>query len=679
MNAEPSAVMPAEILLYESLGFRLIFYPTKTKGPTGPSALGWTKRSDASSNYTLGDNVGVFTGHEISPGKFLHDVDFDWADGIVMARRILPKTGFGLGRASRHISHAFYTASQPLVSKDFTDLSGKCLVELRGTKTNGEVGLQTMVAPSIHPSGEQIILRDKSYIGHEDDLARKVTLYAIACLLLQHLGQRGLLHDTRLATAGFLLGEGLTAEETIAVEEAVAEASGNNVADVKTTVESTAQRIKSGERTIGKTALAKAIGDDGKAVLSRIRDWLGGTDFIVTDKDQIIANHQENIRRALKKLDVQLSFNDFSQKPMIKFRSYDGVLQDHVMEDIWITIENEFHFRPTYDYFSVVVQHTARSNSFHPIRDYLQDLKWDGKPRVDTWLIDYGKAADTDYVRAVSSLVLIAAVRRVFEPGCKFDELLVLESTQGWMKSTALRTLCPHEDWFSDDLPLGVDAKELIERTLGKWIIEAAELSGLRAAQTEHLKSMLSRQVDGPVRLAYGRIPVERPRQFVVVGTTNSHHYLQDSTGNRRFWPVRVQKFDIDGLKAARDQLWAEALQRHQAGESIRLKKDLHAVAGIQQERRRAEDPWEEKIHGAFDFTNPIRIEPDVIWETLNIPIERRDSRAQTRVLAIMQRLGFKRGTVTSRDKKKVWGYVYDVPQGVFWPEDKPEGMNKDD
>lgn len=670
--------IPTELALYAKLGFRLVFYAAKTKGPTGPAAVGWTSRSDSSDSYHEGDNVGVFTGHEVSEGKFLADVDFDWPDGIVMARRLLPKTGFGIGRASRHISHAMYTTPIPLVSRDFTDLTGKCLVELRGTKTNGDVGLQTMVAPSIHPSGEQVVLRESSYLGHTENLDRHVTLYAIACLLLQHLGQRGLLHDTRLATAGFLLGEGLSTEETIAVCEAVAETSGNNVADVKVAVESTAQRVKNGERSMGKSALAQAIGENGKAVLSKIRDWLGGGDFLEDTKGTIIPNNQENIRRAFKKLDVVLRFDEFFSRATIKFQDYDGVLQDHVLESVWLTIERDFHFRPTYDYFTVVAQHSARSNTYHPVRDYLNGLKWDEVPRIDRWLITYGKAADTDYVQAVSALLLIAAVKRVFEPGCKFDELAVLESSQGLLKSSALRTLCPDENWFSDDLPLGVEAKELIERTTGKWIIEAAELSGIRAAQTEHLKSLLSRQVDGPVRLAYGRIPVERARQFIIIGTTNSHHYLKDNTGNRRFWPIRVEKFDVKGLREVRDQLWAEATYRCLKGESIRLRPELHKTAGVQQERRRSEDPWEEKVRDIFDFTKNIRTEPEVIWEALSIPIERRDEKSQARVLAVMQRLGFRRGSVTGKregKKKTIWGFVYDAPDGVFWP----EGENSDD
>ena len=117
------------------------------------------------------------------------------------------------------------------------------------------------------------------------------------------------------------------------------------------------------------------------------------------------------------------------------------------------------------------------------MRAYLARLTWDGRPRLDRWLVTYAGAPDTDYVRAVSALPLLAAVRRIRQPGAKFDELLVLESKQGKGKSTALQALCGVDEWFSDGLPLGVDAKLVIEHTTGKWIIEAAELQGNRGSK----------------------------------------------------------------------------------------------------------------------------------------------------------------------------------------------------
>jgi Virulence-associated protein E len=161
--------------------------------------------------------------------------------------------------------------------------------------------------------------------------------------------------------------------------------------------------------------------------------------------------------------------------------------------------------------------------------------------------------------------------------------------------------LCPREEWFSDDLPLNVDTKQIIERTGGKWIIEIPELNGFSKRDIDHLKASLSRQVDGPVRLAYGRLPTQVPRQYVPIGTTNIHRFLKDPTGNRRFWPVEIEKFDIAALRSVVDQLWAEAAQREANGESIRLDQSLWSKAAQEQEARQIDDP--------YDFTAPTRFD----------------------------------------------------------------------
>lgn len=652
---------------YVERGFRLVFYPTKRKGPIGAEAAGWNTRTYTLDDYHDGDNVGVMTGHEIQPGRFLVDVDFDWTDGVPLAKRLLPPTGFGFGRTSRQISHAFYTTSTPTPSFAFDDINGHPLVELRGTKTDGSVGLQSMVPPSIHPSGELVELRKNEDIGHDDALPRRVLLYAIACLLFQHLGPRGLLHDVRLATAGFLLGLGLTEDEVVLVCESVAEVTGNNTADARVAVHSTAERLQRREKVVGAGSLAKAIGDDGKKVISRIREWLGENEFVTDSRDRPLPNCEENLLRAFDKLGVSLSFDLFSQKGMIKWPTLDyaGPFQDHVRNEIWLNIDRRFGFRPAIDYYSIVIMSAARKNSFHPVRDYLNSLTWDGTPRVDTWLVDYAGAANTEYVRKVSGITLLAAVKRVVEPGCKFDEILVLESTgQGLNKSTALKAMCPEETWFSDDLPLDVDAKQIIERTSGKWLIEAAELSGMHASRMEHLKAMLSRQVDGPVRMAYARDSIEQPRQFIIIGTTNSHNYLSDPTGNRRFWPVRIINFDVERLREVRDQIWAEALHRVKQHESIRLPPHLYEHANFQQERRRVDDPWEVILSAYFnDQPDPFRIAPDEIWEILGISNDRLTEASQRRVSVLMQKLNFRRMTVRSRNHKAVKGWARGVGQ----------------
>jgi predicted P-loop ATPase len=151
--------------------------------------------------------------------------------------------------------------------------------------------------------------------------------------------------------------------------------------------------------------------------------------------------------------------------------------------------------------------------------------------------------------------------------------------------------------------------------------------------------------------LAYGRLATEVPRQFIIIGTTNSYAYLEDSTGNRRFWPVRIEHFDVEWVKASREQLWAEAAHREAQGESIRLDPKLWPMATLQQERRRVHDAWEETL--AKHFTgNYYRLTTDEVWEYLCIPIERRDARAQHRVARVMQNLGFRRASVRHREMK---------------------------
>jgi predicted P-loop ATPase len=638
-------------------GFQLLFYPTKTKGPTDK---GWPQKRYTLDDYNAEDNVGVLLGTEIQPGKFLLDVDFDWPEGVPMASELLPPTQFGFGRDSRKISHAFYTTSTPQASFKFEDITGgRVFVELRGTKVDGTIGHQTMLPPSIHPSGEEVVMRMDASIAHDDTVVRWLALYATACILYSRLGPRGVVHDVRLALAGLLCNLGLKDNEVLAVGRAMARLAGNDVADMELACKSTLLKYRKGDKVTADKAMLQALGEGGKLVLNRIRDWLGESDFVHDKNDRIIASSQENIVRAIKKMNVKLTYDEFSRKPQMQFNGYAGPLNDLQTRHIWLKCEKQFGFRPPKDLFYDVAEDTATENKFHPVKQYLDNLKWDGVARLDEWLIKYAGAADNDYTRAVSALPLIAAVRRVRQPGCKFDELLVLESTvQGIGKSTALRSLCPREEWFSDDLPLDVDAKELIERTEGKWIIEAGELSGLRSSRTEHLKSMLSRQVDGPVRMAYGRLPVEVPRQFIVIGTTNDHTYLHDSTGNRRFWPVRVESFDVKSLILDRDQLWAEAAAREADDDSIRLPEILYPVANIQQERRRAEDPWETVLESVFAEEYQ-RLSPDEVWNALAIPIERRDDRGQRRVIQIMQKLGYRRMTVTCPQRKvKVKGWA---------------------
>lgn len=237
-------------------------------------------------------------------------------------------------------------------------------------------------------------------------------------------------------------------------------------------------------------------------------------------------------------------------------------------------------------YYELALAKVADDRSFHPIGDYLTSIPdWDGVHRVDTLLIDYLGAEDNSYVRAVTRKTLCAAVWRIFNPGCKFDSMLVLDGPQGIGKSSLISKL--GGPWFSDSLSLNdTKDKTAAEKLQGYWIIEIGELAGMRKTEVETLRSFLSRQND-IYRAAFGRRTIPHPRQCIFIGTTNAEEgYLRDTTGNRRFWPVRVPgsaaKHPWELTDRDVEQIWAEALVLSRE-EKLFLEDDVLVYAVAQQ------------------------------------------------------------------------------------------------
>ncbi len=234
----------------------------------------------------------------------------------------------------------------------------------------------------------------------------------------------------------------------------------------------------------------------------------------------------------------------------------------------------------------------GHGNSFHPVREYLDALEWDGKARLDTFLVRLAGVKDSDYTRAVSRKTLVGAVARVFEPGIKFEYALTLEGLQGARKSSLLRALAVYDEWFCDGVSFGMDSKVLIEMTQGKWIVEIQELVARGHADNQHVKAFLSVQIDR-ARAAYGRNASDVARQFIITASTNESNYSTDTTGNRRSWPVKCTgNLNIDGLIHERDQLWAEAVLAYREGEQLYLSGEAKDQSGIEQAKRMEEDDW---------------------------------------------------------------------------------------
>lgn len=199
----------------------------------------------------------------------------------------------------------------------------------------------------------------------------------------------------------------------------------------------------------------------------------------------------------------------------------------------------------------------AVQNSFHPVKDFLESLEWDGVERVEKAFHTYlGGRMPKTYQREVSRKFFLALVSRIYEPGCKFDHMPVLEGKQGVGKSTFGRIIVGDE-WFMDGLPEFSD-KDAALNLQGIWLCELSELATIYRSANEQAKSFIARQVD-KIRPPYGHRRVDYPRSSVFLGTTNARDYLTDSTGNRRFWPIEITRCDFAALKLDREQLLAEA------------------------------------------------------------------------------------------------------------------------
>ena len=255
-----------------------------------------------------------------------------------------------------------------------------------------------------------------------------------------------------------------------------------------------------------------------------------------------------------------------------------------------------------------------RDNGFHPVRDYLKDLTWDGVPRLDTLLIDYLGAADTEYTRTVTRKMFVAAVSRIFQPGIKFDYVLVIVGEQGQGKSQIIDRM--GMQWFSDSFGT-VQGKEAYEQIQGVWLVEMGELAGLKKAEVETIKHFISKRIDR-YRVAYGRRVEDFPRQCVFFGTSNNRDFLRDPTGNRRFWPVDTydtipQRDVYDLTREAVDQLWAEALHFYKEGETLYLSKEMEQAAYAVQKEHSEQDERQGMIIKYLDTSLPSS------WESMDV------------------------------------------------------------
>jgi hypothetical protein len=300
------------------------------------------------------------------------------------------------------------------------------------------------------------------------------------------------------------------------------------------------------------------------------------------------------------------------------------------------------------------VQMAADANRFHPVRDYLESLVWDGQARVMSWIPTYlGTPADY-YHHSVGAFFLIGMVARIYQPGCQMQYMPIFEGTQGLGKSTMLKALCKDPEWFSDS-PLNIGDKDAYIGIQGVWLQEVAELDAFNKKDATAIKSFITSASD-KFREPFGRRDVRRPRQTVFAGTTNQHEYLKDPTGNRRFWPVEVVSVDLDGLKAVRDQLFAEAVKMFKDGCRWAPTREEEAQYFKHvQEDREIQDPREQKVRQFLNQpANQIKdsfTSLEILEGALDTPVSKLDNgRALATIIGgIMTRLGWKKKRSSDR------------------------------
>jgi len=286
------------------------------------------------------------------------------------------------------------------------------------------------------------------------------------------------------------------------------------------------------------------------------------------------------------------------------------------------------------------IEARASERPFHPVCDYLNGLRWDGRHRLAKWLPDYLGADATPFTIGIGPLILIAMVARVRRPGCKADYMPVLVGPQGARKSSACRVL--GGPWFSDSLPDIRSGKDVSQHLRGKWLIEVAELSALDRAEAAALKAFVTRETE-MYRPSYGRTETVEPRQCVFIGTTNKAAFLRDETGGRRFWPIEVGAIHLDALARDRDQLFAEADHLFGQGAAWWPATDFETQhIAPQQEARHEADAWEQAIRDHLNDACRTTI-LDVAHAALSLEIRSVGTAEQRRISAALERMGWVR------------------------------------
>lgn len=340
------------------------------------------------------------------------------------------------------------------------------------------------------------------------------------------------------------------------------------------------------------------------------------------------SDNSDNVSVLLGVLDIELRWNAWIERMEIRgweYRKWTCVDDTAIAKLRTRANRTKTRFRPSKEFFLDALLSIAHNNLVDPALDRLNELAagWDGTPRLIIWLSRACGVPCEPYFQAVGRNIIGGMVRRIRHPGCKHDTMAVLYGFQGSGKSTLGQILAIESAWFSDSIMFGDQSKELIQLLAGRTLVEISEMGMRGSANANHVKAMISRQVDSG-RTAYARTPTDRPRRNIFIGTTNENEPLSDPTGNRRFLPVPVnQEIDLQWLRENVDQLIGEAAVLESRGDDFAIPREVWAVAAQYQDRARSASDAEIMFNEWFGEGNTDQVTyitaADLQWLCKNI------------------------------------------------------------
>lgn len=648
------------------------------KGTKKPSMKEWQnvrlRLDDLSEYFGNGHNnqLGWILGVEPRP---IADVDIDCQEARAVAPLLAgPKTDRVLGRPSAPSSHLLFELPEEFGSEKFEDPVAKrekrqkpVLIELRGR------GGQTVVAPSIHESGEFRRWERSGEFGVTTlaELRTWVAKIAAASLLVRYWPGG---HEARQALAGTLARAGWTEQQAAEFVVSVMRVAQPENREARADVRNCYERLERGEEIYGRSKLDELLGDHGKPILRSVTKWLSlksAASVSALDSEGLIRNGEgapkpiiANAVTMLKTAtcwDGVLAYNELTLMPeKLKPAPWETrpgrkPWTDHDDTKLAEWFQHHNLFIDNSKKAGEAVNAVARENSYHPVRKYLDSLDWDKTRRLDTWLPTYLGAGDNEYTRAAGRCWMLSAVARIYKPGCKVDYILTLEGPQGGTKSQALNILAGGDEFFLDDFAR-IDDKDALLKMHGAWIIEWAELAAARR-DANKVKSFVTSK-DDVFRAPYDRRPQHHPRMCVFAASTNDDIWMTDETGGRRFWPVKCGTIDLAGLERDRDRLWGEAVARYRDGGKWWFQTDrLNDLAAEEQRDRYQKGPWDALIEKYLDDLAVKRVTIDEIRSAvIGAPVSQWRQTDMNSVVRCLTHNGWKRRQIRSGDLRR-WVY----------------------